>query len=308
MDTPSSGRNKTVSREDYLKKRGNRRGIAFSLRLLRWVYRYLAPLFPDLAAGYAYRLWFSTRRHETPAREQRWEAGAVRSCVDTEYGEIAVYQWGTQGPIILLIHGWNGRGTQMASFAQPLVAAGYQVVAFDGPGHGRSPGRWTSIFRLSDATLAVVEKYGPVEAVIAHSFGCAVTAYALNHGLSVSRVACISSPASIHYLVERFCHALRIPASVQQKLEQRIAQRMGIDTGEDIWHYISPEANARRIKGIPALIVHDQDDHDVEVSHGQRLHQAWQGSQLLETNGLGHRRILRNRKTIKHIVDFIAHP
>ncbi|MDH5359402.1 MAG: alpha/beta fold hydrolase [Gammaproteobacteria bacterium] len=306
MATPASGSDRPAIKEDYLKKRGGRRKISINLRILRWCFRYLSPLLPGLGAWYAYRLWFSTRRHPAPGREQRWEAESVRSSVTTEYGEVAVYQWGNEGPGVLLIHGWNGRGTQLAGFAQPLIDAGYRVLAFDGPGHGDSPGRWTTIFRLCEATRAVVEKFGPMEAVIAHSFGGAVTAYALNHHLAVSRVVSISSPASIRYLVERFCEAMRIPGSVQQRLERRIEQRMTTGMGEDIWECISPESNARRIKGVPALIVHDHDDHDVDVSHGQRLHQAWQGSELLETRGLGHRRILRNRKTIKHVVDFIS--
>lgn len=292
--------------KDPLKKRGRRRGEPTALRLLRLGFQYLAPLMPGLATRYAYRLWFSTRRYAPPVRELRWEAEAERASVATEHGDVAVYHWGDQGPTILLIHGWNGRGTQLASFAQPLVEAGYQVVAFDGPGHGRSPGSWTSIFRLTDATLAVVERYGPVDGVIAHSFGSAVTAYALNHGLSTNRVVSISAPASIHYLVERFCHAVRIPASLQRRLERRIEQRLNTDAEGDIWQYISPEVNARQITGIPALIVHDSEDHDVDVSHGERLHQAWQDSKLLTTRGLGHRRILRNRQTIKQIVDFIT--
>ncbi|MDH5182550.1 MAG: alpha/beta hydrolase [Gammaproteobacteria bacterium] len=306
MDIRPTKQNRSTEKAAYLKKRGVRRGIPTVLRLLRLGFQYLAPLIPGLAARYAYRLWFSTRRYAPPVREQRWEAEAERDSVATEHGEVAVYHWGDQGPTILLIHGWNGRGTQLGSFAKPLVEAGYQVVAFDGPGHGRSPGSWTSIFRLTDATLAVVNKYGPVEGIIAHSFGSAVTAYALNHGLSVSRVVSISAPASIQYLVERFCHALRIPASVQRRLERRIEQRLQPQSGRTIWQDISPEVNAKQITGIPALIVHDHDDHDVDVSHGQRLHQAWQGSEWLETHGLGHRRILRNGATIRRVIEFIA--
>lgn len=306
MVNKATGKVADATRTNYLKKRASRRGVPLSLRMMRWGFHHIAPLLPELAARYAYSLWFSTTRHQAPARELQWESAALISHVTTECGEIATYHWGTSGPTILLLHGWNGRGTQLAGFAQPLVDAGYQVLAFDGPGHGRSPGDWTTIFRLSEATQAVVEKFGPVDTVLAHSFGCAVTAYALNHGLAAKRVVCISAPASIRYLVERFCHALRIPASVQQRLERRIEQRMTSGTEETIWDHISPEFNARRIKGILALIVHDHDDHDVDLSHGQRLHQAWQGSELLETRGLGHRRILRHGETINHIVDFIS--
>ena len=47
-------------------------------------------------------------------------------------------------PSVYLVHGWGGRGSQLAAFVEPLVAAGHRVVLFDAPSHGDSdpgPGR-----------------------------------------------------------------------------------------------------------------------------------------------------------------------
>ncbi len=41
---------------------------------------------------------------------------------------IAVWDWG-EGPTVLLVHGWNGCAAQMSRFIEPLVRAGYYVVA-----------------------------------------------------------------------------------------------------------------------------------------------------------------------------------
>jgi len=61
-------------------------------RILRAAFRGLGPVFPGLMGGWAYRLWFRTRRHAGSAAEQmtvlvdgipvavyRWGGGLVRS-------------------------------------------------------------------------------------------------------------------------------------------------------------------------------------------------------------------------------------
>ena len=70
----------------------------------------------------------------------------------TELGETAkaavppkpYFAWGA-GPSVLLVHGWEGRGAQLGALVDPLVAAGYRVVALDGPAHGDSPGRLSTL-------------------------------------------------------------------------------------------------------------------------------------------------------------------
>jgi len=40
--------------------------------------------------------------------------------------------WG-EGPVVLLVHGGSGWGQQMSVDVEPLVAAGFRVVAWDAP-------------------------------------------------------------------------------------------------------------------------------------------------------------------------------
>jgi pimeloyl-ACP methyl ester carboxylesterase len=56
--------------------------------------------------------------------------------------------------------------------------------------------------------------------------------------------------------------------------------------------------------GIPALIIHDRDDADVPCADGQAVAQA-ANAELLITQGLGHRRILRDKEVITRTIDFI---
>jgi pimeloyl-ACP methyl ester carboxylesterase len=56
--------------------------------------------------------------------------------------------------------------------------------------------------------------------------------------------------------------------------------------------------------GTRALIVHDRSDREVPFLSAQSLHRAWQGSELMATEGLGHRRLLADPAVVERAVRF----
>ncbi|MFW2373260.1 MAG: alpha/beta hydrolase [Gammaproteobacteria bacterium] len=244
-------------------------------------------------------MWFRTQHYPLPRRELEWLEKASQYSLKSESAELAIYSWG-EGPVVLLVHGWSGRAVQLGAFAQPLVDAGFRVVAFDAPAHGRSPGKKTNVFRIIEAMKLVVDDTGPVHAIICHSFGAVVTARALATGLSANKVVCICPPAHTDYLIESFCQTLKVPEATQALFVKKIEHRFG----DDVRSLIATEFNAR-VLTIPALIIHDKNDKEVPWQQGERLANAWAGSRLQLTEGLGHRRILRNKEVVNMAVDFI---
>lgn len=282
-------------------KRQSRRRPSPVLRWLRLSLRLQSFISPRWAGWRMYRLWFSSPKHPEPQREQRWRETARFTALPHPHGPIATYQWGTGNKRVLLIHGWSGRGPQLGAFVEPLMAKGYEVVAFDAPGHGRTPGKTSSIFRMTDALLAVVKHYGPMDVVITHSFGAMVLAYAIKHaGFTTNRAVCISSPTTPHFLIDRFCEVMQVGDRVKGPFKNFVQRRFG----DDVLEHLSADRNMWG-SNIPALIVHDRDDHDVPSSLGQQLADAWPAAEFHLTEGLGHRRILRNRKLVKTVVEFI---
>jgi pimeloyl-ACP methyl ester carboxylesterase len=275
--------------------------IPLSIRLLRAGFRYLGPYFPVLAGRLAYRLWFSTQRHPEPARERRWAAAANHDGVTWGKIQLQRYQWGDpDAPAVLLIHGWNGRGPQLGAFAEPLNAAGLRAVAFDAPAHGRSPGGSTNIFEFAAAIQTVAAASGPIAGAIAHSFGVPACARALVQGWDLPRLAAIAAPADAVFLLARFARMLDIPDATIAAMRQRVEQRFGMD----IFARLATDEMLKEC-AVSGLIIHDRDDRDVPSTHAERLHRAWPGSQLLLTDNLGHRRILRDRDVIATTVDFL---
>jgi pimeloyl-ACP methyl ester carboxylesterase len=282
------------------KRKTQSAALPLMLRVMRGLFATLGRVFPGVMGGWAYDLWFRTRRYPDSNAGKRAAARAERATLQVDSIPVAVYSWGA-GPAVLFIHGWSGRGTQVAAFVEPLTSAGYRVIGVDAPGHGETPGDRTNILECAAVIKAVGEAYGPLHGAITHSFGGMVLAYAMNHGVSVSRAVCMSPPARVEFLVERFTSIMNMPAAVVAELHRRLEQRFD----KTIWEEISTDSNARNLK-VPALIIHDEYDEGVPWQQGQMIADAWPGARFIRTQGLGHNRILRDAATVRTVVEFIT--
>ncbi len=292
---------KTLSSNKSHQAQIKRRKPPLVLRWLRFSFRVQSLVSSRWAGWHLFKLWFTSPKHPEPKREQHWREDAQFISIPHLYGPIATYKWGNSQNTILLLHGWSGRGPQMGAFVAPLLERGYQVIAFDAPGHGRTPGTTSSVFKMSDALHAVIKEVGPINAVIAHSFGCILLAYALKHtDFKTDKAICISSPTTPLFLVDRFCSFMRI----NDKVKQHFMRYTEAKFNNDVWDKLSADKNVQGMS-LPALIIHDEDDHDVPCQLGQQLAEAWPDSHLHLTKGLGHRRILRNKHVIQAVTDFL---
>ena len=98
--------------------------IPVALRLIRVLFALFGRLFPGLMGRWAYHLWFRTRRYPDWAAGRRALKTAEREALSVNGVPVAVYRWG-DGPLVLFVHGWSGRGTHVAAFIRPLQQAGY---------------------------------------------------------------------------------------------------------------------------------------------------------------------------------------
>jgi len=95
---------------------------------------------------------------------------------------------------VALLHGWGGHAGQIASFVDPLVAAGFRVIAADAPAHGASPGELSSLPDLARLVACLALDERPLHGVIAHSLGAAATTLAMADGVDVDRAVLIAPP------------------------------------------------------------------------------------------------------------------
>ena len=279
----------------------NKRPVPMLLKLLRLIFSIGGKLAPKLTGLGAYKLWFRPTRFQTPASEREILESAKVEQLKIDQHSIATYSWGTAEPTVLLVHGWSGRGTQLGNFVSPLLKAGYRVISFDAPAHGKSSGKQTNLYEVADVIVGLQEHYGNFESVITHSFGGPCLAVAMQRGFKASRVINISPPATTEGLVEKFIHTLNIPAKAGLNLMHRIETQFG----KTIWHDISMKNTVKGLS-LPALVIHDEHDTDVPWQEGELVAQSWNNADFIKTTGLGHRRILRDTAVIDSTINFIT--
>lgn len=264
---------------------------------------------PGLAGRAAFRLFRTPRGRsrlrpdERPVME-RAEVGEV-----VVGGEKAVsYRWGTGERPVLLVHGWESRGSRFAALVSELLDLGLSPVAFDAPGHGEGAGESMTIVDLCDIAWALDDEHGPFEMVVAHSLGVTATFLALREGaLRAERVVAISGVPDFGYLVDGFCARLGLRARLNAELRRRIERELFPGEG-DIWsRFAVPRALTEVGRPLSVLVVHDEDDDMVDPIHSRALADALgDRAELVVTRGLGHRRILGDPRVVASVRDFVV--
>lgn len=270
--------------------------VRSKLVALRLAIRAVCALAPGLAARLVTRLWLTPPRPRVPA-----EMALPPPSFLLPVGELELPVWTFgDGPPVYLVHGWGGRADQLTGLVWPLVEAGHRVVLFDGPAHGRAPGRTSSGPAIAAALRAAVAIHGTPHAIVSHSFGAAPTALALGDGMVAGRVVLIAPPANLEGFVDRFGVMVGASRAVMRLAKARMERILGRP-----WSDFTLEALASR-QGAEALVIHDRHDREVVIDEGEAVARTWPGARLHVTRGLGHRRILRDPEVIRRVVDFVA--
>lgn len=275
--------------------------MPLALTVTRGALRILSRTAPGYASAAAADLFMKPRRYGTPKRELELMREATAFDVRVGYkSRVKAWRWGSTGPAVILVHGWEGRGSQLAAFAKPLVDAGFRVVTFDAPAHGESDGARSSLPHFTWAVRRVAEEVGGVYAIIGHSLGCAAVTLALRDGLAAERIVFFAPPLDPADYTARFGEILGLTSDVIARMRLRIEERFLRK-----WSDYSLAETARAMTA-SLLVIHDRGDTDTFWSEGAALAAAWPGARLITTENLGHRRVLRDPALVETTVQFIA--
>jgi len=201
---------------------------------------------------------------------------------------------------ILLVHGWESRGTQLFGLIEGLVAKGYSVVAIDMPGHGHSKGDTSNAYLFSQ-TIALAQKIlGHFHVIIGHSMGAGATSVAVGKGVSTDKMVLISGPSSIENVLRHFTQIVGLNNKTTDNFIAAISRLVGIPASDMDATQLLQQCD------VPTLLIHDDGDREVPYGESKRLSKIIKNSQFLTTQGLGHRKILKSDVVIKTINDFVS--
>lgn len=256
---------------------------------------------PPLATLFAIKLFQTPIRFKTPKLEKMMTKSAQKELlvIPELKKEIMVYTYGYSKKKILLVHGWSGRGTQLYKIADSLLEQGFMTISFDGPAHGLSSGKTTMMNEFVIATKAIEKKFGPFEFAIGHSLGGMSVLNSVKQGLAIKKAIVIGAGDIITDIIIDFVKKIQLKPSMVNRIKKKFYKKFQ----EDIDNYSASKAAKQTT--IPVLVIHDTEDYDVPVRCAHNIRQNLKKGELLITNGLGHRRILKDTNVINKLVEFL---
>jgi pimeloyl-ACP methyl ester carboxylesterase len=271
-----------------------------SVRLFGAAVRAIDAIAPDRAADLAARSHLRVRSLPLRPHERTVLEAARHTPIDFGGRKLATYQWGTEGPLTLLVHGWNGRAGQMTPLVASLLALGHRVVAHDAPAHGRSDGTHSHVLDMADAVRAVAAALGGVHSVVAHSMGATAAALAATRGLKVERLVMITPAPSPAPWVERTADILGLIGEGRARFVARIEEICGAPLRAAELHAVASSLEP------PVLAVLDRKDRVAPVHESRPVVTRIPRHHLVETVGLGHYRALRDPAVIAAVGAFVG--
>ncbi|MGB0086330.1 MAG: alpha/beta fold hydrolase [Rhodomicrobiaceae bacterium] len=245
----------------------------------------------------ARQLFFRPPRAPYRDEQRAVLTSAQRALLSVRGRHIQAYCWG-HGAVVLLLHGWGGHAGQMTEFVAPLTKAGYRAVALDAPAHGRSNGRLSSIVHFARAIEAAASTFGPLHAIIAHSFGTTAAVQAMAKGLPLNRAVFIAPQARLTGYWQLFRQTLGMSEEVWELMRIRTERWLKIR-----YDQLHPANIAPRMKA-PLLILHGEADRMTPIAEGETLARLWPGAEFRALD-CGHITILRDWRTLLAGVDFV---
>ena len=202
----------------------------------------------------------------------------------------------------LIIHGFESSVLNFEKYIKPLIAKGYEVLAFDAPAHGRSDGKQVNAPLYKRTIQEIDKKFGPIDSYMAHSFGGLAVCLALEEISHTEdcRLALIAPATETTSAIDNFFKFLQLDPSIRPGFEQLIIKKGGVDPG---WYSISRAMKHIRAK---VLWIHDEEDETTPVSDALKVRSKnYTNIEFVITKGLGHRRIYRDNKVAKWVIDFL---
>lgn len=251
------------------------------------------------------RLWFTVFK----SKPKPWVAefwNTADECIDLRVEEVTipVYLWG-QGPLVVLMHGWSGSGTQFRYFIPNLVAAGFKVACFDAPEHGSNPGKQTHMLRFSASLIGIQQQIGPIDCVIAHSLGGMAAVYALQQGLSPARTVLVAPHLEAQKMFETYRDLLNMRPALARRFHDKIGTKMAaLMDNRSPWEILVP-GKLLDNPNLRGMLVYDHEDPEVSPAQFDEMAKLWRDCVVHTTRGLGHNRILKDESVINAIAEYL---
>lgn len=273
-----------------------------AIRYLRTKLKLLSKVSKRRAAEKAFELFTSP-----PTREKKEPPLVFRKAEVLQFSfqqfKIQGYRWNhPQENKVLILHGFESSAVNFDRYISPLVKKGFEVLAFDAPAHGKSTGKMINAVDYKNFILHLQAAYGPIKNFITHSFGGLAISLGLEemaHDTSWKVVLIAPATESVTAM-NNFFQFTRLDNEVKKEFQQLIEEANGKPLS---WYSV-----ARAADNIKAQVLFLQDKQDLQTPYADVLpivQKNYPNFRFLITDGLGHRRIYKDARTVKAVMEFL---
>jgi len=275
-----------------------------AIRLYKTKFKAISLISNKLAAKNLFKL-FCTPYSGKPKRKQPPFFKKAKT-IDIVFEKLTVrgWQWipaNCNGNKVLVIHGFDSCSYKSEPIINKLYLSGYEVLAFDAPGHGISDGKTINAKQFSECIADIDKKFGTFYGIVAHSFGGMAAALATENYLQqLERLVLIAPATETRTAIDNFFLFLKMPLKLKPEFDNIIRNLSGKEVS-----YFSVGRALENIK-TKTLWIHDSKDMicpitDVTIVQEKHLPNV----EFHITSGLGHNAIYRNQNVLQKIAFFL---
>jgi hypothetical protein len=271
------------------------------LKYIRTKFSILSSISKKKAAEKAFKL-FCTPQYRNRKKLPRIFEQADKLQFSFHNNTIQGYRWNSgAAQKIMIIHGFESSVINFDRYVKPLIKKGYEVLAFDAPAHGRSTGKMINVLLYIEFIHFANEKFGPISNFISHSLGGLSISLALENWKHDEkfRLVLIAPATETSSAIDSFLSFLKLDTKVRTEFDKVIEKKGGHHPSWFSINRVAPNIKAQ------VLWCHDKDDTMtplIDVAPTMKMN--YSNFEFYITEGLGHRRIYRDNKVSRKIIDF----
>ncbi len=238
---------------------------------------------PKKALDKAYILFCTPRKGKVLPEQEYFLEEAEDEIVSIDNTELQTYRWPGIGETILMIHGWESNSHRWKALIQKLNEQGFNVIAFDAPGHGNSSGKLLNVPLYTKCAQKIIELYRPNH-IIGHSVGGMTTIFHqyTYPNQEIEKLIILAPPSELSRIMKGYQEILKLSPKFMNALSQYFKNKHGYNFDE---FSVADFAKKLDQKG---LLIHDKNDDIAPYSEAVSISKNWSNAHFITTEDFGH--------------------
>lgn len=270
-------------------------------KLIKFYYQTLSLLSPKMAANSAFELFKKVRKKDIREREKPFYEKATRQDIAFGPEKIHTYSFGNpEHDNVILIHGWDSNAGSLSKFIAPLLAKNKHVISLNLPAHAQYKSSKTTILECKDAVKTLLNNLPDLQStsIISHSFGSAVTGYALSEiSKPVDKLMFLTSPNKMDVIFIQFKNII----GLNNKAYKILIDKANNILNEDLEaFYVHDKLNKASFNKL--TIFHDVNDKIISIKNSRLMTEKVPNSTLKTYENIGHYRMLWNDTLVNDVM------